>query len=1325
MDFTPKVPRRNPFAKANILSVIFFWWLIPIFREGQKKDLEVDDMFDTLPDDLSGSLGDNFEEKWNKELKMSKAKHKVPSLVSTLFSLVGKSYIIGSIGIAIGETVFRISQPLILRELIKSFSDDTTISRRDQYIYAGGVSLTALGFTLCYHPSAAYLFRISMRCRLALSSLIYRKTLRLSTSAQHKTNVGAIVNLLSNDVNRFDQNLIFCVFMPLGVVQLIAFSYFLWVEFGIAAMTGVGCILILMPLQYINGKITARFRLSIAQKTDERGRIMNEIIMGIRILKMYAWEKPFSAVIRNLRKLEIEALTKRLHFRGIYLILSGSALKVIMFLTILTYVLEGNDVSADKVFFTSAIYQLVTLIWLYIIPSGISGVGEIMVSLNRITTFLTLDEKEPSEGYTASEVFRNPKNQPQVTLDSTSARWTATGMETLSNLNTTLSGDKVVVVAGPCGSGKSSLLNLLLGELPLQGGKCDIQGRMSYAPQEAWVFPGSVRQNILFGRPLNQKKYDDAITAAALLDDFKQLDYGDETIVGERGVLLSGGQKARVNLARCLYQEADIYLLDDPLSAVDTKVSRHLFDKCIKQHLAGKLRILVTHQLQYLPQADHIIILKDGKVVAQGSYDELVEAEIDFVSLMVGDDEEANSRKTSLVTLADEAKSKAEKLNSVANSSASSLPAKEQNLKAEKKATGSVGSKIYLDYFKMGRSPFLLFFAFSVFILCQLSVSAADYFLSIWTNAEHDHMKYLEQQEAINQSSTTLSSLLDDDNYLGQNTYIYIYAGLVLTVIISNVLRSVSFFSYSLKIGINLHDAMFSSVVRAPVKFFDDNPSGRVMNRFTKDLGSMDENLPPTLFDMLIIFAQMAGVIVVVILSNYYVAAPAAVVLIVLWWVRRYYVSIARDVKRIEGITKSPIFTHSSSSFSGLATIRALHAESVLIQQFDALQDIHTSSWFIFFSSMRCFGLWIELISICFLTFVSASFLITQDSVSMGNVGLAISAAMSISGELQYAMRQSAEVENMMTSVERSLEYADLPSEAPLESQPGKKPPNGWPSEGGITLKNMSLAYDEKDVLRQLTFDVNPHEKIGIVGRTGAGKSSIISAMFRLTEPRGEVFIDGVKISEIGLHDLRKGISIIPQDPVLFSGTMRYNLDPFDEYPDDELWNTIREVELKNAVPALDCKVADGGSNFSVGQRQLVCLARAILRRNKIIVMDEATANVDPETDMLIQKTIRSKFADCSIITVAHRLNSIIDCDRVLVLDKGILKEYDHPHILLQMPNGMFTGMVNTTGKSNSALLMRIAAETYNGRRSSFKVDTLSILSDLVEEDQINDNEKN
>ncbi|ODM90032.1 Multidrug resistance-associated protein 4 [Orchesella cincta] len=1271
MDFTPKAPRRNPFAKANIFSTIFFWWVIPIFREGRKKNLEVNDMFDTLPDDLSGPLGDEFEEKWNKEVKKSAAKKKSPSLVATLFSLVGKTYIIGSIGISVGEIVFRISQPVILRELIKSFSDDTTISRRDQYFYAGGISLASLGLSLCYHPSAFHLFRISMRCRLALSSLIYRKI------------------------------------------------------FGIAAMTGVGCILILMPVQYMNGRLTARFRRSIAQRTDERGRIMNEIIMGIRILKMYAWEKPFSAVINQLRKLEVEALTKRLHVRGVSLILSGIALKIIMFLTVLTYVLEGNDISADKVFFTSAIYQALALIWLSLIPSGIAGVGEIMVAMSRITTFLTLEEKEPSEGFTASEIFSNPQNQPQVTLDSTSARWIPE-TETLSALNATLKGDKVVIIAGPCGSGKSSLLNLLLGELPLDGGKVSIQGRLSYSPQEAWVFAGSVRQNILFGRPFDQKKYDEAVTAAALLDDFKQLDYGDETIVGERGVSLSGGQKARVNLARCLYQDADIYLLDDPLSAVDTKVSRHLFDKCIKKHLAGKLRILVTHQLQYLPQADHIIVLNNGKILAQGTYDQLVDAEIDFVSLMVGDDEEANSRKTSLVTIADEAKAKAEKLNSAGNTvSQIGSTSKEQNLKTEKKATGSVGFKIYTDYFKMGRSPFLLFFTVVVFILCQLAVSSADFFLSIWTNAEYDYMQYLEQQEAINQSSTTPSSFLNDDDYLGQNTYIYIYSGIILAVVVTNIFRSLSFFSYSLKIGINLHNAMFSSIVRAPVKFFDDNPSGRVMNRFTKDLGSMDESLPPTLFDMMMIFGQMAGILVVVILSNYYIAVPAAVVLLVLWWVRRYYVSTARDVKRIEGITKSPIFTHSSSSFSGLATIRALHAESVLIQQFDALQDIHTSSWFIFFSSMRCFGLWIEIISTCFLTFVSFSFLITQDSVQMGNVGLAISSAMGITGMLQYGMRQSAEVENLMTSVERNLEYADLPSEAPLESQPGKKPPKDWPSEGGITFKNMSLAYDEKDVLSQLTFDVQPREKIGIVGRTGAGKSSIISALFRLTEPRGEILMDGVKISEIGLHDLRKGISIIPQDPVLFSGTMRYNLDPFDEYPDDELWKTIRKVELKNAVPALDYKVADAGSNFSVGERQLVCLARAVLRKNRIIVMDEATANVDPETDMLIQKTIRSKFADCSIITVAHRLNSIIDCDRVLVLDKGCLKEYDHPHILLQMPNGIFTGMVNTTGRSSSALLKRIAAETYNGRRSSFQVDTLSILSALEEELNTINNDSN
>ncbi|XP_021960563.1 multidrug resistance-associated protein 4 [Folsomia candida] len=421
------------------------------------------------------------------------------------------------------------------------------------------------------------------------------------------------------------------------------------------------------------------------------------------------------------------------------------------------------------------------------------------------------------------------------------------------------------------------------------------------------------------------------------------------------------------------------------------------------------------------------------------------------------------------------------------------------------------------------------------------------------------------------------------------------------------------------------------------------------------------------MFDAITIFLLMLTMVALIISSNYYMAIPTFALLIILFVIRQYYIKTARAVKRIEALTRSPIFTHVVASSSGSTTIRSANAESILVKQFDRHQDIHSSScWF---------GVWLEMISVAYLTIVTLSFLILASltDYKSSDVGLAISSVFNGCFSMGH--------------------------------ETNKKPPKDWPKNGEIQFRNYYLEYEEKDVIKGITFDIKACEKIGIAD-TGAGKSSIINGLFRMTEPRGDMFIDGVQVNDIGLHDLRQAVSIILQDPVLFSGSMRSNLDPFDQYSDQDLRESLEEVELKNDIPALDFEVSDGGSNFSVDQRQLVCLARAILRKNKIIVVDEATANVDPRTDNFIQQTIRTKFADCTIITIAHRLNSVMDCDRILVLDNGYLMEYNHPHILLSDPNGILSSMVNHTGAA-SAVLKQVAAETYSGRRGSFRQENL------------------
>ncbi|CAL8127066.1 unnamed protein product [Orchesella dallaii] len=1092
--------------------------------------------------------------------------------------------------------------------------------------------------------------------------------------------VGHLMNLMSNDCTRFDYGLIFIPYLVIAPLQTLVYIYFLYDEIGLAMLGGIGFVFLIMPLQVVNGHLTARFRDKIASQTDERSRIMNEIVMAIRVIKMMGWELTFANIIDRIRRQEVQALGKRGYLRAFFLSMYTFCNKLTPYLSIMMYVVLGNRISADKAFFTVAVFQNIIESMVFYFSSAVGSGGEVWTSINRLQKFLLLEDRNPQT--LRKHIEDCNRNTAKVCLENATASWA--DMPTLRNINLDLRGDRLVMVIGPVGCGKTSLLHTLIDELELSSGRCEVTGEITYAGQEAWLFAGTVRENILFNSEFDKQRYHEIIHVCCLQEDMDQLPNGDMSLVGERGVSLSGGQRARINLARALYRNTDVVLMDDPLSAVDARVSSHIFDKCIKRYLKGKLRILVTHQLQYLPQADHIVILSSGQVVAQGSYKELLEQGIDFVSLMEGG-ENANevARRTSVGKIDIEVV--VERFNE------NDIP--EDNI--EKIIEGSVSSKTYWTYCRSGDSILGFLFVTCSFFVAQIIVTANDYWLSHWTTAEENYITNSSSPMTTEFSyfKSTSVALLDPYNYRGEEQYLTIYSAIILAVIISTLLRAIVFFWYSLQIGINLHNKMFQSVVRAPIKFFDDNPSGRIMNRFTKDVGSIDELLPPALYDAVEYMLQTFGVVVVVVMSNYYLSIPAAVIFTTLWALRSVYVKTSRDVKRLESVAKSPVFTHLAATMQGLTTIRALQSQDCSIKAFDEYQDIHSSPWFVFIATTRGFAIWIETLSVTFLTVITFTFLLFVEETSAGVVGLVIVSTLTLTTNLQWAMRQTAETENFMTSFERAIEYTELEPEAPWET--ALKPTKDWPSEGGISFNNVYLAYGDKDVLKNLNFEILPKEKIGIVGRTGAGKSSMIAALFRTAEPRGSIIIDGIRINDVGLHDLRKNISIIPQDPVLFSGTIRYNLDPFDQFNETDIWDAIKEVQLHDAVGHLDARVDDGGSNFSIGQRQLICLARAILRKNRIIVMDEATANVDPRTDGLIQSTIRNKFSQCTIIIIAHRLHSVMNSDKLIVLDNGLIQEYDHPHILLQRPTSELSKLVEHTGTSGSAHLRILAKRHY------------------------------
>ncbi|XP_075708502.1 ATP-binding cassette sub-family C member 4 isoform X1 [Rhinoderma darwinii] len=1294
MERAQKESKTNPLQTANFCSKLFFCWLNSLFVIGHKRKLEEDDMYKVLPEDTSERLGEELQWYWDTELQEAQKEGRVPRLTKAIIRCHWKAYSVLGFFTFIEESI-KVIQPIFLGNVITYFEMDgpSDVALANAYINAAALSVCTLLLAVLHHIYFYHVLRAGMKLRVAMCHMIYRKALRLSNTAMGKTTTGQIVNLLSNDVNKFDQVTIFLHFIWAAPLQAIAVTVLLWIEIGPSCLAGMAVLIILMPLQTLLGKFFTSLRGKTAAFTDTRIRTMNEVISGMRIIKMYAWEQSFTELVNDIRKKEISKVLQSSYLRGINLASFFVASKIIVFVTFTTYVLLGNVISASRVFVAVSLYSAVRLTVTLFFPSAIERISEAKVSIRRIKNFLLLDEiSKPA-------VVLPEENEESllVQIQDVTCYWDKTSeMPTLQNVSCSVRPGELLAVIGPVGAGKSSLLSAVLGELPKYKGFVDIRGRIAYVSQQPWVFSGTVRSNILFGKEYNQEKYERVLRVCALKKDLLQLEDGDVTMIGDRGVTLSGGQKARVNLARAVYQDADIYLLDDPLSAVDAEVGRHLFEKCICKALRKKLCILVTHQLQYLSAAKQILILKEGQMVGKGTFPELLQSGIDFASLLKSGEEEQSPTQDGQIKSPrnrtfsqSSAWSQDSSVQSQKEGAADVLPTEPvlSAVQEESRSEGTVGFKVYKKYFLSGSSYLMMFLLILLNILSQVAYVLQDWWLSYWAT----------EQEKLNANGT--NSNVTAPEKLDLNLYLGVYAGLTLATIVFGFLRSLLVFHVLVSAAQALHNQMFQSLLRAPVLFFDRNPIGRILNRFSKDIGHLDDLLPFTFLDFMQVFLQILGVIAVAVAVIPWILIPLLPLVIVFYFLRRYFLETSRDIKRLESTTRSPVFSHLSSSLQGLWTIRAFKAEERFQDIFDAQQDLHSEAWFLFLTTSRWLAVRLDAICALFVIAIAFGSLILSKTLDAGQVGLALSYAITIMGSFQWGVRQSAEVENLMISVERVMEYTQLEKEAEWESK--KRPPPEWPSKGMIAFENVNFSYslDGPLVLRHLTALIRPKEKVGIVGRTGAGKSSLISALFRLAEPEGKIWIDKLLTSSLGLHDLRKRMSIIPQEPVLFTGTMRKNLDPFDEHTDDELWDVLEEVQLKEAIEELpgklETQLAESGSNFSVGQRQLVCLARAILRKNRILIIDEATANVDPRTDELIQKTIREKFADCTVMTIAHRLNTIIDSDKIMVLDSGRVKEYDEPFNLLQNKESLFYNMVQQVGKSEASSLTETARQVY------------------------------
>ncbi|KAL0104939.1 hypothetical protein PUN28_016527 [Cardiocondyla obscurior] len=1144
--YTEKV--KNPRAGANIFSILTFSWVLRIFWVGYRRDLEVTDLYTPLKEHTSGILGIKLSKAWDKECEAyqrrleestksgSQKKVKEPSLMNVLIKCFGLKTLLYGIFMAVMEILLRVLQPLLLGQLLRFFNDEN-MDKGYAYGCAAGVILCSALNVFVVHPYMMGILHMGMKIRVACCSLIYRKTLKMTRTALGETTIGQAVNLLSNDVNRFDVSIVFLHYLWLGPLETIIITYVMYhlIEVGVSSIIGVASLLMFIPLQAWLGKKSSELRLRTAIRTDERVRLTNEIISGIQAIKMYTWENPFSALIEKARKKEINVIRWASYIRGITMSFIIFSTRMSLFITVLAYVLFGYKITAEKVFMITAYYNSLRTTMTVFFPQGITQVAEAMVSIKRLQKFLMYDELSPAE--------IEEKNNKENVKENNKENITKNNKEIAKEKN------KDDVMENNKENVKEDLIEQKTNDYP------------------------TVNQS-------NDSEYSICIENGTT----KWLDYERE----------------------------------DTLQNINIKV-------------------------------------RPGELIA-----------------IVG---QVGSGKTSLL-----------------NVILRELRLQEGSIKvAEMRTVGTISGQVYSNYFRAGGNWCIIFMVSMLCILTQLAASGGDFFIARWVDLEENYMN--ETDDGVIENSNSPISRME---------CIYIYSGVTVLTIGVTLIRSWAFFCTCMRASMRLHDRMFRSISRATMRFFNTNTSGRVLNRFSKDMGAVDEMLPTALIDCIQIGLSLLGIIVVVAIANVWLLIPTVLVGIVFYYLRIFYLATSRSVKRLEGITRSPVFAHLSATLQGLPTIRAFGAEAILTKEFDNHQDLHSSAWYIFIASSRAFGFWLDVFCVVYIMLVTLSFLVldnfTRGSIDSGYVGLAITQSIGLTGMFQWGMRQSAELENQMTSVERILEYSKVDSEPPLESTPDKKPKSEWPENGKIEFKNVFLRYAplEPPVLKNLNFVIFPREKVGIVGRTGAGKSSLIQALFRLADVDGLIEIDGIDSGQIGLHDLRSKISIIPQEPFLFSGSLRRNLDPFDSYTDDPLWRALEEVELKEI--GLEAHINEGGSNLSVGQRQLVCLARAIVRNNPILVLDEATANVDPRTDELIQTTIRKKFERCTVLTIAHRLNTVMDSDRILVMDAGNAVEFDHPHVLLQKETGYLKSMVQETGQAMAEALAGVARNCYQNR---------------------------
>ncbi|KAG1695193.1 hypothetical protein DVH05_020834 [Phytophthora capsici] len=1212
---------------ASFWSRTFFSYANPMMDSGNLRQLNFDDLWELEGENRSAAALDEFIVHYERHGK---------SIIKAMTTAYGVEFLLWGLAMLF-STACGLFAPVVLNHVIAALSV-VEIDMNDLSLWLGVFFASRFVNAILSVQMNYALELIALRLTVTLKTLLFQKAMRRSLRTKNDAGAVDISNLLTSDVN----NVLWAAFQVNKLwiipIQIVVAVWMLYVVIGLAAFAGLAVIALSMLASYFLAKFSGAAFVELMQHKDDRLSVIKEVFNAIQIVKLNAWEDKFAEKIRKFRAIELSAVRRFLYLGAVNITILWSSPLAVSAVSFAVYaIVLGNELTAAKVFTAIALFNALRDP-LRDLPTVIQMFIQAKISIDRFSDYLSLDE------FTPTNVVREDPAQPDnvvMAIQDCSFGWTK-DTPLLSNVNLTVKKGDLVIVHGSVGSGKSSLCSALLGEMDKLAGGVFVRGRVAYYSQQTWIQNMTIRDNILFGLPYDKEKYSKVIAACGLLPDLKQFPGGDATEIGQKGVNLSGGQKARVCLARACYSDADTLLLDSPLAAVDAIVQSQIFGECICNLLAEKTVILVTHSADIIASeaANLKVLVGEGKLEAVRHDVALPRCSYTLPVI-------PHSATDDGVHDENEAKNAGRFIDD------------------EEREEGRVSKDVFLKYFDSLGGMKVCLFLFIVQTLWQVFQIGSDLWLSHWTEEKGD---------------------LGNEDVTVYNVTVYAWLGAGTAVMV--LVRSATVAIIGLRASRHLFDNMTVALLKAPLRFFDVNPIGRILNRYGDDMSAIDFMISFAFQEFIgLLFFTACQLATAVYMINFL----GALVIPLVWIYMRignHYLAPSRELARLWKISASPILSFVSQSEEGVAVIRAFGQETVerMVGENFQRNDINSKAWFAQMVLKYWFQLRMQLVGFGVVTLVVSSLVYLHGFLTPGLIGLAFTYALSVDGSLASLVMSWSWLEIQMVSPERILEYGAITAEGsqrPLVIEPDAS----WPRSSTVQFQDVVFSYKQGGVpvLKGLSFSIRNNEKIGIVGRTGAGKSSLTMALFRINElVSGRILIDGTDIATMPLRTLRSNLSIIPQSPVLFKGSLRGYMDPFDEFSDAEIWSALEKVDMKTQVSALEgqltYELSENGENFSVGERQMLCMGRALLTRSRIVVMDEATASIDHATEKKLQRMINEDFQDATVLTIAHRLGTVLDSDRIMVLSDGRVVEFDNPQELVKNRNGVLHKLASEGG---------------------------------------------